>query len=73
MELIPFYKKCLSDILQIKNPNSLMKKIIDTIHSTNERIYIYDVNKKSNIKINRCYFNCLSVLHLLFNEYFFIY
>ena len=45
MELIPFYKKCLSDILQIKNPNSLMKKIIDTIHSTNERIYIYDVNK----------------------------
>jgi hypothetical protein len=45
MELISFYKKCLSDILQIKHPNSLMKKIIDTIHSTNERIYIYDVNK----------------------------
>ena len=45
MELLSLYKKCLSELLQMERPTSVMKKVIDTIHSPNERVYIYDVNK----------------------------
>ena len=45
MELLSLYKKCLSELLLTERPTSVMKKVIDTIHSPNERVYIYDVNK----------------------------
>lgn len=46
MDLISFYKKCLSDLLLVERPTSIMQKVIDTIQSSEERIYMYDVTKR---------------------------
>lgn len=44
-DYITFYKKCLSDLLKVKNPTYVMKKVIHTIITPNESIYIYDLNQ----------------------------
>lgn len=46
MDLISFYKKCLSELLLVEHPTSLMKKVINTIKSSEEHIYMYDVTKQ---------------------------
>lgn len=46
MDLIYFYKKCLSELLLVEHPTSLMKKVINTIKSREEHIYMYDVTKQ---------------------------
>jgi hypothetical protein len=44
-ELISFYNKCLSELLLVEYPTSLMKKVIRTIQSPEERVYMYEVTK----------------------------
>ena len=38
-----FYQERLSKLVHVPNPTSLMKRVIDTLQSPTEKVYIYDI------------------------------
>lgn len=41
---VAFYQSRLIDLLRVSNPTRLMKRVIDTLESNTEKVYIYDTN-----------------------------
>ncbi len=41
---VTFYQSRLIDLLSVSNPTRLMKRVIDTLESNTEKVYIYDTN-----------------------------
>jgi hypothetical protein len=41
---LSFYQERLTQLMQVPNPSFLMKRVIDTLRSDTEKVYIYDLH-----------------------------